>query len=36
MAHIANLPDVIRNGKGWGSGTVVGWLPIVRILLDCF
>ncbi|KAK0186793.1 hypothetical protein F5146DRAFT_1004858 [Armillaria mellea] len=30
MAHIANLPDVICNGKGWGSGTVVGWLPIVE------
>ncbi|KAK0492034.1 hypothetical protein EDD18DRAFT_1080209 [Armillaria luteobubalina] len=30
MAHIANLPDAIRNGKGWGGGTVVGWLPIVE------
>ncbi|KAK0472864.1 hypothetical protein IW261DRAFT_1553238 [Armillaria novae-zelandiae] len=28
MARIANLPDAIRNGKGWGGGTVVGWLPI--------
>ncbi|KAK0480489.1 hypothetical protein EDD18DRAFT_1363668 [Armillaria luteobubalina] len=30
MACIANLPDAIRNGKGWGGGTVVGWLPIVE------
>ncbi|KAK0470789.1 hypothetical protein EDD18DRAFT_1315381 [Armillaria luteobubalina] len=30
MARIANLPDAIRNGKGWGGGTVVGWLPIVE------
>ncbi|KAK0499285.1 hypothetical protein EDD18DRAFT_1102660 [Armillaria luteobubalina] len=30
MAHIANLPDAIHNGKGWGGGTVVGWLPIVE------
>ncbi|KAK0483354.1 hypothetical protein IW261DRAFT_1549818 [Armillaria novae-zelandiae] len=28
MACIANLPDAIHNGKGWGGGTVVGWLPI--------
>ncbi|KAK0474499.1 hypothetical protein IW261DRAFT_1568476 [Armillaria novae-zelandiae] len=30
MVHIANLPDAIHNGKGWGGGTVVGWLPIVE------
>ncbi|KAK0471415.1 hypothetical protein IW261DRAFT_1572106 [Armillaria novae-zelandiae] len=30
MACIANLPNAIRNGKGWGGGTVVGWLPIVE------
>ncbi|KAK0472375.1 hypothetical protein IW261DRAFT_1570964 [Armillaria novae-zelandiae] len=30
MARIANLPDAIRNGKGWGGGTVVRWLPIVE------
>ncbi|KAK0471910.1 hypothetical protein IW261DRAFT_1424717 [Armillaria novae-zelandiae] len=30
MACIANLPDAIHNGKGWGGGTVVGWLPIVE------
>ncbi|KAK0483052.1 hypothetical protein EDD18DRAFT_1112326 [Armillaria luteobubalina] len=30
MARIANLPDAICNGKGWGGGTVVGWLPIVE------
>ncbi|KAK0494773.1 hypothetical protein EDD18DRAFT_1106659 [Armillaria luteobubalina] len=30
MACIANLPDAIPNGKGWGVGTVVGWLPIVE------
>ncbi|KAK0465700.1 hypothetical protein IW261DRAFT_1553974 [Armillaria novae-zelandiae] len=29
MARIANLPDAIHNGKGWGGGTVVGWLPII-------
>ncbi|KAK0473861.1 hypothetical protein IW261DRAFT_1423234 [Armillaria novae-zelandiae] len=30
MARIANLPDAVCNGKGWGGGTVVGWLPIVE------
>ncbi|KAK0479827.1 hypothetical protein EDD18DRAFT_1113760 [Armillaria luteobubalina] len=30
MARIANLPDAMCNGKGWGGGTVVGWLPIVE------
>ncbi|KAK0505522.1 hypothetical protein EDD18DRAFT_1098869 [Armillaria luteobubalina] len=30
IAHIANLPDTIWNGKGWGDGTVVGWLPVVE------
>ncbi|KAK0211611.1 hypothetical protein IW262DRAFT_1301552 [Armillaria fumosa] len=30
IAHIANLPDTIWNGKGWGGGTVVGWLPVVE------
>ncbi|KAK0501980.1 hypothetical protein EDD18DRAFT_1100475 [Armillaria luteobubalina] len=28
IARIANLPDAIHNGKAWGGGTVVGWLPI--------
>ncbi|KAK0492589.1 hypothetical protein EDD18DRAFT_1108963 [Armillaria luteobubalina] len=28
IACIANLPDAICNGKAWGGGTVVGWLPI--------
>ncbi|KAK0493602.1 hypothetical protein EDD18DRAFT_1107980 [Armillaria luteobubalina] len=30
IAHIANLPDAIQNGKDWGGGTVVGWLPVVE------
>ncbi|KAK0467597.1 hypothetical protein IW261DRAFT_1553860 [Armillaria novae-zelandiae] len=30
MVRIANLPAAIHNGKGWGGGTVVGWLPIVE------
>ncbi|KAK0478086.1 hypothetical protein EDD18DRAFT_1114205 [Armillaria luteobubalina] len=30
IACIANLPDTIQNGKDWGGGTVVGWLPVVE------
>ncbi|SJL09055.1 uncharacterized protein ARMOST_12431 [Armillaria ostoyae] len=30
MAHCGNLPDEIRNGKNFGGGCVVGWLPIVE------
>ncbi|KAK0476003.1 hypothetical protein EDD18DRAFT_1115667 [Armillaria luteobubalina] len=30
IARIANLPDAIWNGKDWGGGTVVGWLPVVE------
>ncbi|KAH8991412.1 hypothetical protein EDB86DRAFT_3183167 [Lactarius hatsudake] len=30
VAHCANLPTTIRNGNGFGSGRVVGWLPIVK------
>ncbi|KAK0216769.1 hypothetical protein EDD85DRAFT_798199 [Armillaria nabsnona] len=30
VAHIANLPDAICNGKTWGGGTVVGWLPVIE------
>ncbi|KAK0219569.1 hypothetical protein EDD85DRAFT_924068 [Armillaria nabsnona] len=30
VACIANLPDAICNGKTWGGGTVVGWLPVVE------
>jgi hypothetical protein len=29
IAHLANLPIAIRNGKGLGGGRVVGWLPLV-------
>ncbi|KAG2148370.1 hypothetical protein BD769DRAFT_1624790 [Suillus cothurnatus] len=29
-ACLANLPTVIRNGRGEGGGYVVGWLPIVK------
>ncbi|KAG0692246.1 hypothetical protein DFH29DRAFT_985855 [Suillus ampliporus] len=31
-AHLANLPTKIRNGRGTGSGYVVGWLPITEKL----
>ncbi|KAG1879315.1 hypothetical protein C8R48DRAFT_744923 [Suillus tomentosus] len=30
VARLANLPTGIRNGRGTGSGYVVGWLPIVK------
>ncbi|KAH9029162.1 hypothetical protein EDB85DRAFT_2147471 [Lactarius pseudohatsudake] len=30
VARCANLPTTIRNGNGFGSGRVVGWLPIVK------
>ncbi|KAG1896982.1 uncharacterized protein F5891DRAFT_1130066 [Suillus fuscotomentosus] len=30
VAHLANLPTGIRNGRDTGSGYVVGWLPIVK------
>ncbi|KAG1771406.1 hypothetical protein EV702DRAFT_977341 [Suillus placidus] len=30
VARIANLPTDIRNGRGIGSGYVIGWLPIVK------
>ncbi|KAG1838317.1 hypothetical protein F4604DRAFT_1997182 [Suillus subluteus] len=30
VARLANLPTGIRNGRGVGSGYVVGWLPIVE------
>jgi hypothetical protein len=29
VARLANLPTEIRNGRGLGGGSVVGWLPIV-------
>ncbi|KAG1903490.1 uncharacterized protein F5891DRAFT_946968 [Suillus fuscotomentosus] len=29
VARLANLPTDIRNGRGVGSGYIVGWLPIV-------
>ncbi|KAG1787900.1 hypothetical protein EV424DRAFT_1550918 [Suillus variegatus] len=29
VARLANIPTDIRNGRGIGSGYVVGWLPIV-------
>jgi hypothetical protein len=38
MAQCANLPRVIRNGKGLGATQIVGWLPLVRFmysLCDC-
>ncbi|KAG1838007.1 hypothetical protein F4604DRAFT_1885610 [Suillus subluteus] len=28
--RLANLPTAIQNGRGEGSGYVVGWLPIVK------
>ncbi|KAG1890839.1 hypothetical protein F4604DRAFT_1888578 [Suillus subluteus] len=30
VARLANLPTNIRNGRGVGSGYVVGWLPIIQ------
>jgi hypothetical protein len=36
MAQIGNLPQHIRNGKGLGSTQVVGWLPIVGLLVSCY
>ncbi|KAH8980970.1 hypothetical protein EDB86DRAFT_2813253 [Lactarius hatsudake] len=30
VARCANLPTTIQNGNGFGSGRVVGWLPIVK------
>ncbi|PBK58170.1 hypothetical protein ARMSODRAFT_847759, partial [Armillaria solidipes] len=30
MARCGNLPDEIRNGKNFGGGCIVGWLPIVE------
>ncbi|PBK62835.1 hypothetical protein ARMSODRAFT_990404 [Armillaria solidipes] len=30
MARCGNLSDEIRNGKNFGGGCVVGWLPIVE------
>ncbi|KAH9061804.1 hypothetical protein EDB83DRAFT_2506592 [Lactarius deliciosus] len=30
VARCANIPTTIRNGNGFGSGRVVGWLPIVK------
>lgn len=33
MARIANLPVHIRNSNGVGGGQVVGWLPVVSMLI---
>ena len=30
MAALLNAPVEIRNGSGFGSGMIIGWLPIVR------
>jgi len=29
VARLANLPAEIRNGRGVGGGSIVGWLPII-------
>ncbi|KAF8197090.1 hypothetical protein BJ912DRAFT_1020953 [Pholiota molesta] len=29
-ARIANLPEYIRNGRGYAGGRLVGWLPILE------
>ena len=33
IARFGNLPDFIRNGRDIGGGRIVGWLPIVGIIL---
>jgi len=35
VARLANLPAEIRNGRGIGGGSVVGWLPIVCTFILC-
>ncbi len=34
VARIANLPTAIRNSNGVGGGRLVGWLPIVCVLIQ--
>ena len=34
MARVINLPVKIRNGKGVGGARVVGWLPVVRLMVS--
>jgi hypothetical protein len=36
IARCANLPTMIQNGNGFGSGHVVGWLPVVSLRLVIF
>jgi hypothetical protein len=33
IARIGNLPVDIRNGKGLGGGELVGWLPLVGLVI---
>lgn len=33
MARIANLPVHVRNSNGVGGGQVVGWLPVVSLII---
>ncbi len=35
IARCGNLPEHIRNGAALGSGRVVGFVPLVRVLFEC-